>query len=167
MLLVLVLATGPVFAEPASTSRDTRRVRTSLRRGEEELDKAARAKSTARRLRALERARHAFRRARTRADKARNPQALDLAVEARAGLALAWKQEAVVHYGRKSLKRAQKCVEAALKINPIDPEALTLAAAIQKAEDTDIYEEIEGTQARERICRRRAATGAPLRPRGR
>lgn len=158
-----VLALLFAVATAAEPDRSLARAQAYAKRGTEALEAAHRAKTTGQRLQALERAGFFLRRADGLA--AKTPD-LGLQSRVRTSLVEAVVQAGGAYYERKSLPRAKQSAEEALKLDPKNPKATALLAAIEKAEEEDIFESVDGVVAIDRVRARRLAAGAPLRDRG-
>ncbi len=158
--LALLALVAVAAAEP---ERDLARAQAHLTRGRERLTKARAAQGNAQRLQMLERAEFFL----GRADRiaAKIPDAA-LRDEIRSTLVDATVRTGAVYYERRSLPRARRTVERALGLDPQDAKAKALLAAIRKAEDTDVFESVDGVVAIDRLQGRRLEAGVPLRDRG-
>lgn len=155
--LVAVIAAG---AEP---ERTLARAQAHLKRGDAALGAARAAKTAGQRLHALRRAEHYLRRA---DDLAAKTADLGLQSRARVTLVEAMVQVSGAYYERKSLPRAKEKVLGALALDPSSAKAKALLAAIEKAEDEDIFESVDGLVGIDRLQARRLEAGVPLRDRG-
>jgi hypothetical protein len=158
---LLVLAAAVAADVPAD--RTLALAKAYLKRGQEAADSAREAKSTGQRLHALTRADFFL----SRADQlAAKTDDLGLQSRARVSLVDARVRKAAVLYERKSLPQAKETVLSALKLDPENAAAKALLAAIEKAEEDDLFDSVDGLVAIDRVKARRLAAGAPLRDRG-
>lgn len=158
-----ILALAVAVALGADADRQLARAQAHAKRGQEALAKAGTQKTGAPRLHALGRAEYYLERAEGLAAKTAD---LKLQGDIRKALVETEIQLAAAHYERKSLPRAKAKADRALVLDPGNAKAKAILAAIKKAEDTDIFESVDGVVAISRIKARRLEVGAPLRDRG-
>jgi hypothetical protein len=158
---LLVLAAAVSADTPAD--RTLALARAYLKRGLEAVEAANSARTAGQRLHALARADFLLGRADGLAAKAG-----DLGLESRARVALidARIRKAAAYYERKSLPSAKETVLQALALDPSNAAAKALLAAIEKAEDEDVFDSVDGVVGIDRVKARRLAAGVPLRDRG-
>lgn len=159
-----LLLVAAVASADAAQDRTLALAKAYAKRGADAADAARAAKTTGQRLHAFRRAEFLLRRANDLA--AKTP---DLGLQSRVHVSLVETniQMAGAYYERKSLPSARRSVEAALKLDPDSVKARALLAAIERAEDEDIFDSVDGVVAIDRVKARRLAAGAPLRDRGR
>ena len=162
---VLLLAATTAHATEESKRADAR-ARGYLRAGTSTLSAAHRESSLARKLRLADKALVTLHRAHAmqKLHAAASSEELERAIET--GVISALNVKTWVHLERGALQRARRLNEAALAYATPNVVALRLRVEIHKAEMRDVYEQIQGRRAINRLRDRRDSTGASLRDRG-
>jgi hypothetical protein len=163
----LVLAAA-AYAPAAETQadRDLNTVTNQLARAERIMTRASAYDRKAAQLYAYDQAAQMFIGARRTAAHWSGPAFESVWDDAGTGLVRAYDAQAEIYYYRGSLPSARRLNQAALEIDAQDARARNLSVMIQAAEETDIFDKVQGTVAVDRIVERRAAAGMPLRDRG-
>jgi len=167
--LVLCVAGGATaWSAPITASdRQLKAAVADTEKGRDQLDRLLDANSNSSRLYRLDRALMFLRR--SRVSTAKSPTTEGVArvrAETDRLMVRALTRAAEIDYSRRSLSRAEKRIDEARTIDPMDARVRVLHDMILEAKTHDVYTDFAGTVALQRIIDRRATFGAPLRDRG-